>query len=474
MISSFKYTNRSWTVFPLILLLFSCATYNTQISKYYELMASENYVNAFASLDNIKRLKTGRNRLLYLFEKGKMAHHMGLYDSSNLYFNEADLFMEDVRTSTEDIIVGNLLNPMMEKYKGEDFERFMVHYYKALNYLYLGNIEDALVEARRITLQSYRQQDKTSSKENHYSNDAFSLILQGIIYEKDNDVNNAFISYRNAADIFLKNKNSYFGVALPEQLQQDVLRTAMQNGFSDQVIRYEKLFNTTYKIRQPGSGGELVLIWENGLAPIKVQQDFFFMLNKDAGGSFFFTDAVGLYNIPFDFSSYEDREKLSAANLRSLRVAFPRYQEQPLYFQNAVLNIGGKQYAFEVAEDINTLAPAILQHRFLKEMSKTLTRIAVKKIAEEAARPKTDAKNKDEKEALALTVQIFNFLSEKADTRNWQSLPRTIFYSRIPLEKGENVMTLDLAATNGNPGKQVIINAEGRGELEVRNVSTIR
>ena len=107
-------------------------------------------------------------------------------------------------------------------------------------------------------------------------------------------------------------------------------------------------------------------------------------------------------------------------------------------------------------------------------MSKTLTRLAVKKIAEAAARPKEDAKNKDEKEALALAIQVFGLLSEKADTRNWQRLPHTISYARVPIERGENVLTLNLSGGAGVAGKQELLNVEGRGNLEVRNVCTFR
>ncbi len=59
----------------------------------------------------------------------------------------------------------------------------MVHYYKSLNYLGLGKNEDAMVEARRISLRSFAQQDKAGFKTNKYSDDAFALMLQGIIYE---------------------------------------------------------------------------------------------------------------------------------------------------------------------------------------------------------------------------------------------------------------------------------------------------
>lgn len=476
MTSPFNHTKRALAIIPLMLFLFSCASYNRQITNYYSQMVNSNYESAFTAIDHIKKLKKERNRLLYLLEKGKMAHLLQQYDSSNTYFNEADLFMEDARTSARDIALGTLLNPMMETYKGEDFEKFMVHYYKAMNYLYQGQREEALVEARRIGLRSYSQQDKTNNKDNRYSDDAFSLMMQGIIYEQSGEINNAFISYRNAADLFLKNKNSYYDVPMPAQLQQDVLRTAELNGFTDEFQRYKKLFNVTYQKKEKTSGGELVLFWENGLAPVKVEQNFFFALNKDGAGNFFFTDPSGGFNIPFDFSSSISRDALAAADIRSLRVAFPRYEEQPVFYRDAVITLNNQQYSFEDAQNINSLAVATLKERFIKDMSKTLTRLAVKKIAEAAARPardEKDQKKKNEQEAMAMAIQVFNFVSEKADTRNWQSLPHSIHYVRLPLQKGSNIITLNLKA-NGVQDKQVLIHVEGEGGLQVKNVCTLR
>jgi hypothetical protein len=464
---------RALAVIWLMLFSVSCATYNNRIGSYYEQVLNNQYEKAYASLDKNKMLKRGRNRLLYLFEKGKLAHLLKQYDSSNQYFNEADLFIEDVRTSARDVVVGNLLNPMMETYKGEDFEKFMVHYYKALNYLNLGEPNEALVEARRISLRSYAQQDKSNNNTNRYSDDAFSLMLQGIIYEQSNDINNAFISYRNAADIFLKNKNLWYGVMMPAQLKEDVLRTAAANGFMDEVQRYEKLFNTTWQKKPASEGGELVLFWENGLAPVKTETNFFFTLTKDGLGNFTFVDATGLMNIPFDFSSNYNRDNIKLDELRSIRVAFPKYQEQPLYYRSATVSVNNEQYGFEEAENINNLAFATLRERFLKEMGKTLTRLAIKKLAEAAARPKKDDKNKDEKEAMAAAIQIFNLLSEKADTRNWQSLPHTISYTRIPLQPGVNVLQINLNGPNASE-KPVNLVVEGNGRLQVQNFCTLR
>jgi hypothetical protein len=464
---------RALAVVCPMLLLFSCATYNNRIGSYYDQVVSNQFDKAYLAIDQNKLLQRKRNRLLYLFEKGKMAHLLKQYDSSNLFFNEADLFIEDARTSVGDVALGTLLNPMMETYKGEDFEKFMVHYYKSLNYLGLGQSNEAMVEARRISLRSYAQQDKTGNKDNRYSDDAFSLMMQGIIYEQSGDMNNAFISYRNAVDIFIKNNNNWYGVGLPEQLKQDVLRTAAANGFMDEAQRYSTLLNTSLQPAANAGGGELVLFWENGLAPVKQEQNFFFTLVKDKLGNFTFTDATGTVNIPFILNSSVNKDDIKASDIRSLRVAFPKYLEQPVFYTQGTVSINNAQYSFEKAENINDLAFATLKERFLKEMTKTLSRLAIKKLAEAAARPKKDDKNKSEKEAMATAIQVFSFVTEKADTRNWQSLPHTILYTRIPLKPGANEIKINFTG-QGQQSKSLSLTVQGNGRLQVQNVCTLR
>ncbi|HKO81581.1 MAG TPA: hypothetical protein VJU78_14350, partial [Chitinophagaceae bacterium] len=114
------------------------------------------------------------------------------------------------------------------------------------------------------------------------------------------------------------------------------------------------------------------------------------------------------------------------------------------------------------------------------------TRLAVKKLAEAAIRPKeekNDDKNKTEeqkkkekrernqREALALGLQLFNFATEKADTRNWQSLPHTIYYTRVPLQRGVNNFSLQL---NGNSSTSIQLSVNGNGGLQFQNICTLK
>ncbi|MEZ2335058.1 COG3014 family protein [Mucilaginibacter sp. RCC_168] len=476
MINLRKYILLASSVIGLMLFLSGCASYNDRILPYYKNVSAGNYKAAETELDKNSLIQKPRNRLLYLMEKGRISQLNGEYKNSNQYFNEADSMLEHGLTSAADEAVGALVNPMTQRYKGEDFEKFMIHYYKALNYMYLHNTEDAIVEARRISLQAQVQGDKFNNKDSRYSNDAFSLMLQGMLYESNNDVNNAFISYRNAAELYLKNPDkTYYGTAMPLGLQQDVIRTAMLNGFTTEADQFETTFGiSNYVLPKPSEGGELILFWENGLAPVKTQVDLFFSLIRNNNGDLFFTDAAGGLVIPFNYSG--DRNKVNTKSVESLRVAWPKYVAQTPYYSGAVVTSNQQQIPLEKAEDINELAFKTLQQRTLNEMGKVLSRLAVKKIAEYSVRAAAKDNNGNTNsllQGIGYGIQLYSLLSEKADTRNWQTLPSYISYARIPLQKGENQISLTLKNSHGADETKTI-KVNGTGRLQFYNYSSLR
>lgn len=462
----------------LIPVLLSCATYRTKMSAYYTSMKQQDYAHAAKDLGDNGFLKQDRNKLLYYMESGKLCHLLGAYDSSNMYFNLADQFIENKKKTAGDRVVGNLLNPMMETYLGEDYERFLVHYYKALNYLYKGSVDEAVVEARRITLSTDAQTQKFRPTSDRYKEDAFALMVQGMLYEVSGDINNAFISYRNASDLFLDAKGTYYGVSIPEQLKSDLLRTAGQMGFADELLRYQRIFNKTYT-QTNSDGGELIVFLERGMAPEKTEQNFI-LANSGNGGDFIFTSQYGTFNIPFDYSyANRRREDVSLNRFRTIRVAVPAYAQQPYNIVPASVTVNGNKHTGELIENINVLAPAVLKERIVGEVSSALVRQVVKKLTEAGAsaaakeisksnsKEKDDAKKESNAEVAALTtgllVNIFNTATEKADTRNWQSLPAYIQYVRVPLNKGVNKVTIQ-------SGKQIkTIDVEGTGKLQMVN-----
>jgi uncharacterized protein len=458
-------------VFMLVPVLFSCATYNKSMGNYYADLREHNYEKAMRSIENNKLIKKDRNALLYNLEMGKLYRLQNDFASSNMHLNLADGMIESNRKTLADIALGNLLNPMRQAYRGEDHEQFMMHFYKALNYAALGKTEDAVVEARRINLSSTTQGDKFNNKENRYSKDAFALNLQGMIYEMAGDINNAFISYRNAVEIYVKADNNYYGVKMPEQLQQDFLRTSTIMGFSVEP-QYEKVLNVSYN-NTSVENGELILFIEEGQAPVKEEKNFFLTASSNGINSFNYIDANGASaNFNFNASNYGIAED-KITSLRAFKLSLPTYSIQYAQRQNIIVSNNENNYTPQLAQNVNSIAINVLKERFLTEMGNALARQITKKLLEKgteaaaegiarstdkreakdttaAEKEKTEKKKEDRinraGEIAGLAMNIFNAINEKADTRNWQSLPAFVSYVRIPLQAGENTINI---STNG-------------------------
>ncbi|HLU81009.1 MAG TPA: hypothetical protein VK010_02955, partial [Flavobacteriaceae bacterium] len=216
-----KYLSR-WALASIcVFLLYSCgATYQQKTATFQGDLLQGNLDMATAEIDANTFLQKERNRLLYLFEKGKVEHMRGNYEESNRLFEEAYILIDDqIKSSVGQEIAAKLTNPLAEPYKGEDFEKVTLHYYKALNFYQMGMPMEALVEAKRINIKLNELNSRYKKNKNKFTEDAFSQILQGILYEATGDVNNAFIAYRNAAEIYLTHEGSYYGVSLPQQLK---------------------------------------------------------------------------------------------------------------------------------------------------------------------------------------------------------------------------------------------------------------
>jgi uncharacterized protein len=475
-------------VLMLVPVLYSCATYNSSMGSYYSNLQAGNYEKAKQSLENNKLIKKDKNALLYNLEMGKLFRLQNDFTNSNTYLNLADNLMESNRKSFADVALSNLLNPMRQAYRGEDHEKFMMHYYKALNYAAQGNTDDAVVEARRITLSTNKQDEKFTNKDNRYSKDAFALNLQGMIYEMAGDNNNAFISYRNAAELYIKNNNDYYGVKMPVQLQQDLLRTATAMGFVGDQLQYEKVFNASYKMTG-SENGELILFIEEGQAPIKEENNILLTAAGNGINSFNYIDGNGLNaSFNFDNTAYGISDsKLSS--LRTFKLSLPTYKIQYPQQQTITISNDSIFYNAQLAQNINSVAVNVMRERFLTEMANALARQLTKKLVEVGAtalaegiarstdkREATDS-SKEEQEKLAkkkedrintageiagFALNIFNAVNEKADTRNWQSLPAFVHYVRIPLHAGENTITVaangvnKIIKVNGGKGLQMM------------------
>jgi hypothetical protein len=248
----------------------------------------------------------------------------------------------------------------------------------------------------------------------------------GIIYDANGDANNAFVAYRNALEIYQTDYQKFFQMQVPQQLKEDLLRVAYENNFLEDLRRYEKEFNLKYT-PDKSKKGDLVFLWHNGLGPVKAETSInFTIMRGQAGIVNFANEELNLnFAFPVDDSTYH---KSGLSQLELIRIVFPKYVERPTLYTHAELSWEGKTSSLDMVENVNAIAFKTLNQRMLLEVGKSLLRVAMKKASEYTLR-------KENQEAGAL-LGIVNAFTEQADTRNWQSVPHTIYYTRMKLPEG--------------------------------------
>ena len=420
-----------------IILLFSCF-FMVSCKTYYQKNIDFNnhfqkgeFEKASKALNSDKKAEKRKTKLLYYMNNGTLASLLGNYKESNDYFEKAYITIEDHISNPLNFAASTMINPNVVDYTGEEFEKLFIHYYKAINYLKLNDNESALVECRRMNIKLQILKDKFHGA-NKYKQDAFMHLVMGLIYDANLEYNNAFIAYRNAYEIYLSDYAKFFSTTAPLQLKKDILRTAYLSSLYDELDWYEKEFKMA--LEKPNlKNGDLVFLWQNGLGPVKEEWAINFVIIRGQGGVVLFQNQQYGLNFSFPMSD-ADYKSNGLADLKFIRVVFPKYVERPTFYENAKLVFNNEFKELELAENINKIAFKCLEQRMLEELGRSLLRVALKQAAEHQLRKKN--------EGAGALLGVINAATEKADTRNWQTLPHSIFYTRFSIQQGSQNINL--------------------------------
>ena len=426
------------------------------------------FETALAHLDEEDSKK--RN-LPYLFERGLIAHYANRFEESNQEFERAEIIAEDLYTKSISREIASLLtSDVIRPYPGTRYERMLIHYYRALNYVYLNLPDDALVECRRAgqLLQYYADEDENYN----FAGAAFVAYLSGIFYEWVEDWNNAYIAYQWAEEGYRRYANQ-LGVSPPEDIGNSLVRLARLLGFNEDAERYTNLYGES-RLTPPGFG-ELIFIYESGFVPPKTKKNLVFPIFK--------TDPI----VSKKKMQEENQEEIwefadTVARRRNLRYEKVELEyllrvEIPVYISNRSQFVGVKLkvepvYNHTIPDSIDAKSelPQILQPgsetsnnqaygvlvedvegaalaTFASEQKtiliRTVARAILKYIAFRRAEKKADL--------LGDLVNLLNVVTERADTRSWETLPNQIFLARMSLPAGTHNVVLSFLGNDGKP-----------------------
>ena len=332
------------------------------------------------------------------------------------------------------------------------YEKSMLHTYQALNYLHGGDIEGALVEVRRANiiqtqaLKAYEKEifqakdemsetgldfDKVNGAypsmldiigdvKNGFQN-AYTFYLSGVLYEASGEPNDAYIDYKKALEIYPN--NSY--------LQQDILRLATQLDMQDDLGRFEQKYGK-YQASEQRQQGDVVFLYEEGL--VNAKSDISLNLPISTGGG----------------------------DLRFFSFSLPVYKSSSNHTGSLNVDIESDNYTSQEIVKIQSLAAKNLE----EQLPSLLTRQALRLVSKEQVR-KQAAKNAGD--VGNILASLYNYASEKADTRSWSMLPARVGIIRLKMASGEHNLTLNVAGSKipvtikVNPNRITLINISAIG-----------
>ncbi len=397
----------------LVLLLLSvsgCASYSNSFAPIAADLAKDDLNGALSLLDKAKT--PGRDRLLFLMNRGMLLRMQGEFESSNEMFSAAKQVVEELNAlSLREQSTALAINDGTRSYAGAPYEQVMLNLYSAMNYLALGQLNQARVEALQVDLRLGELADRSLGA--LFESDPFGRYLTALIYESGGEQSDAMIAYRSAYEAYRQHQKSY-PLDLPRQLKLDLLRTSEALGLVEENHQYAKEFDlkswpNSEVLRQQG---ELIFLFNNGLAPIKIEQ------------------SVTLPVPP--------RGQL-------VRVTLPAYLRRPASFSKARLRIGGLEVVTETFENIEEMAIAELERNQPAILARATARVMLKYQMSKQAGKQNDL--------AGLLVNVAGLFTERADTRSWMSLPASIQLARIALPPGEYDLETELLGPAGESVK---------------------
>jgi uncharacterized protein len=328
-------------------LLSGCASARLQEKIADEQFEAGRFEAAMEALEaGLKRQEpSGKDKLLYLLDLGLAAHLSARFEESTRYFLEADkISQEKDYTSLSQETSTLLVTDQNLDYKGEEFEKVLISIYLAMNFYMMKLPEDALVEARRVNhkIGLYVRESKRK-----YQESSFARLLPG--------------------------------------LGEKLVWLAGRLRIPDDVLRWKKIY--ALDEAPPAQRAELLVIFQNGRAPVKVEDPDFHQL--------------------------------------------PIFKPLPNPIKGAEVFVDGNPVGEVTTLDhIEATAISSLKQRLGAMRAKKVAGVVAKAGVGLAAAKATN------NQLLGLLVSHALNQADRADTRSWHWLPQLIQARRIPLPPG--------------------------------------
>lgn len=451
----------------LALLLSACGPTVNRYALIDESLLAGDTLRADTIVEQAQKEYGAKNQVLYRMDRGMTLHLAHRYEESTAVLDKAEQEVEQLytrRISTQ--VKAFLYNDSELPYEGAAYEQIMLNVVKALNYAVTGNIQEALVEARRVDHHLSVLADQTESAPEAYRDDGLARYLSGVLFEAAGEFNDAFIAYRKAHEAYLAAR-SWSRMPIPLMLRVDLLRITDILHLTDEHAQYRQAFADTPW--QPATErqqlAQVVVVSYNGRAPRKEDQFIDLPISFDALRLVLLTkQAVGPNTSQREARAAESL--LYGLNGHIVRVALPRLVPQKTtiaYGQVSLLGAeGSRSTRSELVQDLSALASRHFAEQYNGLAVKAVARAAIKYAAAEGiARGARAAAGRDAGPLVGLLVgslaKALAISTEEADKRTWRTLPDEIQIARLWVPPGSYELRVRSIGKSGSPiGHEIV------------------
>jgi hypothetical protein len=417
------------------LALAGCATYSEQTSAAREFVSQRDYESALDRLDDVLGVddaselprRWSGDRPLAVLERAVLLQAMERWKESAASFGAADreLDLLDLGADPVGELGRYVYSDSATRYRSSPTEKLALNSLNLLNYLMLGDLSGAAVEARRFSLM--REYLENSAPDIPHG--AFGSYLAGFVFEKLGEPGRAL---------------NYYDEALAERdfesLREPVLRLATQTPV--QGARVASLL-ASKTARDPsardGDMGEILVTLALGRVPHKVPKRIPVGAAIGLAGTYVTGD--------LDFLKYGALKVIS----------YPELAAPPFSFQSAEVRIDGELARCEVASNLDSeirreyeaLKPQIIAAAIARLAARAATAEGLRQAGRQAKGDAGDVVGT----LAALAAEGALLALDKPDTRSWTLLPAQLLVARLPVAPGRHEVELRLSGAIAGAGE---------------------
>lgn len=392
----FSYKKRFQKLYFLVVMILAvamagCASFLSQAEETKSLLRQGQIAQALKDLKE-KSETEGKDQLMYTLDYAMALQITGDYRSSAQTFIKADQLLEQKDYHSISQVVGATLGAEeMVQYKGESYEKFLLNSMNAINYLMLGDYDSALVECRRINskISTFKMEGREA-----YELSPFASYLSGVIWESQKKYDDAYIEYEAA----YKLDPTIAGIG------GDLIRSARLAGREQSLEKWKKEFKTDQSaLDEEFNGrknGEVVVIFQQGFGAKKVPR--------------------------------LDEPRFPTLKTEFLRTSVAQIEITPL--DSSTGKILSQTKKSRVVYDIDRMAMITMDKDYNSLVARRIGGIAAKAVVSDQIRQKN--------ELLGSVAWIAMNLADRADLRQWSTLPAKIQMARIFLKPGKYNLTV--------------------------------